>query len=113
MGLDDFEKRRDEAARKHEPSGFEMTLAELNAERDRLAYDFCGQYGFDEALLEGFRAGFDAAVKLMEERRVKPLREVIENYIEINVTLYPNDEPSQATQDFSDALAQVPLLENV
>lgn len=98
-----------------------MTIAELNAERDRLAYDFCGQYGFDEALLEGFRACFDAAVKLMEERRVKPLREAMKFYASsdrydaedvidgLEVLEICGDQGEKAKE----ALAQVPPLEDL
>lgn len=61
-----------------------MTKQELEAERDRLAEDYSGfeskkPWKWRNLIARyrkhvGFVAGFDAAIKLMEERRVTPLR---------------------------------------
>lgn len=53
-----------------------MPLPELHKERDRLTKEASKKlYDFYP---ETFEAGFDAAVRLMEERRVKELKEIAE-----------------------------------
>jgi hypothetical protein len=52
-----------------------MTKSDLLKERDELAH----QYANNPIGQSDFMSGFDACLKLMEETRVKPLREALEN----------------------------------
>lgn len=79
-----------------------MTRKQIEDERDRLAND--------EVHYLAFKAGFDAAVRLMEEHRVRPLREAL---LSINYkTTFPGEHEDehliQRCLDISEeALAQV------
>lgn len=57
-----------------------MTREEMLKERDRLASTYVRGHFQADTRAQCFRAGFSAAMELMERERVKPLREACEYY---------------------------------
>lgn len=84
------------------------TLSDLNEERDRLSFGRDLQHG-NAAFIDGF----DAAIRLMEERRVKVLREMVE---ESKITFKMLEDEGRfytsLLTDIERALRQVPELKD-